>query len=267
MSDADHTSAHPVPGQRHRRDRLGANLLAIALALGIVAFLLVALGGPGYRFGWWHFRTGFDLMKWGAQAGIAAMLLALAGIVLSRRRRLGTGLAALALGFLAFFLPWNWRRSAGDVPPIHDITTDTENPPVFRSLVAVRQADDATNPADYEGDSVAALQREAYPDVRPVWIPAEPDSAYAVALRAVRDLGWEVADADLREGRIEATDQTGWFGFRDDVVIRVMPSSGISRVDVRSVSRVGRGDLGMNAKRIRAYLTLLKEEYGAIERE
>jgi hypothetical protein len=270
-NDDDRTLIMPAPGaplpERHR----SSPLARLARAVALIALLMVAVGGPGYRFGLWHFRTGFDLMAWAAKyVGPAAIVLALVAMLaalLTRRRGLGMALVALVLAGLAIFLPWNWRRGAGDVPPIHDITTDTDNPPPFRALVAVRERDNATNPWAYEGDSIARLQREAYPDVRPVWLPMPPDSAYGVAYRAAEGMGWEIVDGSPEEGRIEATDVTQWFGFRDDVVIRVMPSSGISRVDVRSVSRVGRSDMGLNAKRIRSYLRVLKEEHGALERE
>jgi uncharacterized protein (DUF1499 family) len=70
-------------------------------------------------------------------------------------------------------------------------------------------------------------------------------------------MGWQIVDANASEGRIEATDTTFWFGFKDDIVIRVAATSGGSRIDVRSVSRVGRSDVGTNAKRIRCYLKRL----------
>ena len=105
-----------------------------------------------------------------------------------------------------------------------------------------------------------AQQRAAYPDVQPAILNVPPAQAFERALAAVHDMGWEVVKADATEGRIEATDTTFWFGFKDDVVIRVGPTDGGSRVDVRSLSRVGVGDAGTNAKRIRAYLKALTQE-------
>jgi uncharacterized protein (DUF1499 family) len=98
----------------------------------------------------------------------------------------------------------------------------------------------------------------AYPDIRPVTIAEPPDAAFKRALNVARDFGWQVVAAVPDEGRIEATDTTLWFGFKDDIVIRVTPSAGGSRIDVRSVSRLGEGDLGKNAARIRAYLRRLQ---------
>jgi uncharacterized protein (DUF1499 family) len=232
-------------------------LALAALALAIVALLTLFLSGPGSRFGMWHFRTGFEMMRWAARLGIAAAVLALVALVLTRRRGRVIAAVALVLGACAWFVPWNLRRGAGQYPPIHDVTTDTRNPPVFVAVAPLRR--DAANPMEYEGDSIAVLQQKAYPDVRPMMLAMPVDSAFSLALRTARGMGWELVDQNRREGRIEATATTTWFGFKDDIVIRVTSASGISRVDVRSVSRVGRGDVGANARRIRAYLQALRE--------
>jgi uncharacterized protein (DUF1499 family) len=106
---------------------------------------------------------------------------------------------------------------------------------------------------------VAAQQRRAYPDLSPVTLSAPPDQAFAAALAVAQGKGWEIVTADSAGGRIEATDTTRWFGFKDDVVIRLTEWGAGTRVDVRSVSRVGRGDAGTNARRIREFLDELSE--------
>jgi uncharacterized protein (DUF1499 family) len=227
------------------------------LALGVLALLMLFITGPGSRFGWWHFRTSFDLMKYAAYMGAAAAVLSLIGLVLSRGRIRLVAVAGLALGALAFLLPWSWMRDARQYPGIHDITTDVQNPPAFVAIAPLRA--DASNPVEYPGDSVAQVQREAYPDIQPLMLALPVDSAFTLAVLAAREMGWEMVDQDRRQGRIEATATTPWMGFKDDVVIRVSSASGIARVDVRSKSRVGRGDVGANAKRIRQYLQRLRE--------
>ena len=228
----------------------------LGLVLALIALCLLFLTGPGTRFGWWHFRTSFTLMQRAAYVGTAAAVVSLLGVALSRGRwRLVAG-AGLVLGALAVFLPWSWRQEARKYPGIHDITTDPRNPPVFVAVAPLRA--DAPNPVEYAGDSVAAVQREAYPDLRPLMMAMPVDSAFSLALRTARDMGWEIVDQSRRDGRIEATATTPWMGFKDDVVVRVTSASGISRVDVRSKSRVGRGDVGANARRIRAYLRRLR---------
>ncbi len=228
-----------------------------ALGLALAALLLVLLAGPGSRLGWWNFRMGFQMLRWGAYLAMAGVAVALGALLLARRGggRVVPAVVALVLGTAAVAIPVTWMRTARGAPPIHDITTDTENPPGFVAVAPLRA--DAPNPHAYEGDSIAAQQREAYPDIRPVMMPMEVDSAFERARTAAEGMGWEIVDVNRAQGRIEATDETFWFGFKDDVVIRVMPASGISRVDVRSVSRVGRGDAGTNARRIREYVEKL----------
>jgi uncharacterized protein (DUF1499 family) len=146
-------------------------------------------------------------------------------------------------------------RTARTVPPIHDITTDTADPPRFVAVVPLRK--DALNPIEYGGPEIAAQQQRAYPDLHPVTLPDPPARAFEHALAAARAQGWEIVEAAPAEGRIEATDTTRWFGFKDDVVVRVRMAENGSRLDVRSLSRVGRSDLGKNAARIRAFLRAL----------
>jgi len=229
----------------------------LAPVLAILAVTLVALAGPGTRVGLWDFRAGFQLLRWGAYLGIAAAGL---GLVLLLRRPLGASVVppvlAIVLGGLAMFLPWRLMEQAKRVPPIHDISTDTERPPEFVAVRPLRA--EAPNPVEYEGPEVARQQREAYPDVQPLRLPLPPGEAFGRALAAARASGWEIVAADSAEGRIEATATTAWFGFKDDVVVRITPEEGGSRVDVRSLSRVGKSDVGANAKRIREYLGRLR---------
>jgi hypothetical protein len=228
-----------------------------AVLLSVIAALLLLAAGPGTRLALWEFGTGFQLMRWAAFSGLAAAGLASVMLLLPRTRRGGLAglLVALALGLGTAFVPWYALRQARALPPIHDITTDTQRPPRFVAILPLRAA--APNPADYGGPDVARAQIGAYPDLRAHRMDAAPADAFKRALQAARDLGWEIVAADAAAGRIEATDTTFWFGFKDDVVIRVEADGAGSRVDVRSVSRVGLSDVGANARRIRAYLQRL----------
>lgn len=229
------------------------------LALAVLAALGAALAGFGSRWGWWDFGFGFTLLEWAVYAAILAALVSLVGIVrgCGRRRGAWLGVLGLAIAAAVVAVPLQWRRTARSVPPIHDITTDTQNPPQFVAILPLRA--DAPNPAEYGGDSIAAQQRAAYPELEPAALAAPPDQAFRRALETAREMGWEIVDADPASGRIEATDQTFWFGFKDDVVIRVRSVGGGSWVDVRSVSRVGGSDVGTNARRIREYLERLTD--------
>jgi uncharacterized protein (DUF1499 family) len=234
--------------------RVGAALAVLALVVGLLGVAAVLLAGPGSRMGWWSFRTGLTrLLAWGAYAGIAAAVLALVALIAGGRRAVAALALVAALG--AFLPPFLFRRTAQTVPAIHDVTTDTDNPPAFVAVVPRREG--AGNPIEYGGPEVAAMQHRAYPDIRPVTLSDPPPRAFERALDAAKGQGWEIVAAEPAEGRIEATDTTRFFGFKDDVVVRVKPEGSGSRVDVRSLSRVGRSDVGKNASRIRAYLRAL----------
>jgi uncharacterized protein (DUF1499 family) len=233
--------------------RAGTVLGVVALVVAAAALLLLLAAGPGTRFGWWGFRTGLGLLRWVAYGALAGAALGLIGLVLGGARTAAA--IALVLGLAAFAVPWTFQRRARSVPPIHDITTDTEDPPRFVAVLERRAG--AANAPEYEGAKVAAQQKTAYPDIAPIALPDPPGRAFERALAAARSLGWEIVAAEPKDGRIEATDTTRWFGFKDDVVIRVRPAGAGSRIDVRSESRVGRSDVGANAARIRRFRTAL----------
>ncbi len=230
---------------------------AAGFVLAVVAGVILILAGFGSRLGVWQFRTGFAMLKWGAYGGLVAAFLSLAGTLLAGKKRhlagIASGLAGIVIGATVFAVPLEWRIKAMGVPAIHDITTDIVNPPQFVAILPLRK--DAPNPAAYGGPEVAIKQRAAYPDIQPLVLNAPKALAFDQALAAGRAMGWQIVAEEPREGRIEATDTTFWFGFKDDIVVRV---TGVdehrSLVDVRSVSRVGRSDAGTNAARIRAYL-------------
>ena len=235
--------------------------LALAVAVGAIAML--GLSGPGYQLGWFSLGTALrQMLTWSAFAGIAAGVLGLLALGLHGRRGSGGGhlaaLLAVVVGLGSAYVPWQWQKAAQAVPPIHDISTDTVTPPLYVEAAAVRREQQAANSLDYSAD-VAAQQRAGYPDLAPAFLAAAPDDAYRSALALVRSRGWVLMAEDPAGRRIEATDTTYWFGFKDDIAIRVSAvPDGSSRVDLRSVSRVGRSDVGTNATRIRAFLADLK---------
>jgi uncharacterized protein (DUF1499 family) len=229
----------------------------LAPLIGVIAILLLLGAGPGARLGIWDFRTGFVLLRWGAYLGILAAGLGLLSLLWrAPGARPGPALLAIVLGGTAALVPYRWMQKARQVPPIHDITTDVERPPEFQAVLPLRA--DAANPAEYGGREVAEQQRKAYPDVVPLVLEVPPGEAFRRALEAARGMGWEIVAADSTAGGIEATATTAWFGFKDDVVVRITPEGQRSRVDVRSVSRVGMSDVGTNAARIREYLGRLR---------
>ena len=229
----------------------------LALVVAVVALLLLAASGFGYRSELWTLRTAFSMLRWGAYLGVVAGIVAIIGLFTARPvgRASAPFAVALLLALIAAGLPWSWKQKAGRVPPIHDITTDTQDPPAFVAVLPLRAT--ARNSAVYAGDSIAVQQRAAYPEVIPVQLAIPPAQAFARAREAAESMGWEMVAADSSAGRIEATATTRWFGFKDDVVIRVRPAGAGSQVDVRSVSRVGGSDVGANAERIQAFVQRL----------
>jgi uncharacterized protein (DUF1499 family) len=231
----------------------------VALLVAVIAVGMLTMAGPGYRAGWFDLGTALQrMLAWGAYAGVGAVVLGLLALMVSRGRARAVAAVALMLGAGAVAVPWRLQQTAQAVPRIHDITTDTVTPPRFVEAAALRQSLGVPNSLDYT-DEVAGQQRAGYPDIQPLFLSVPQDEAYRRAMALVTARGWEVLASDQAAHRIEATDTTRWFGFKDDVVIRVsaIPGGG-SRVDVRSVSRVGRSDIGTNARRIRDFLADLQ---------
>ena len=230
----------------------------LSLVIALIAALLLLAAGPGHRLDLWTFGTGFQMMRWAVYGGLAAAGLAVLFLLIPKTRR-GNGawlVPAIIIGGVTAWIPWQGLQQARAVPAIHDISTDTENPPEFRAVLPLRGEE--ANPVDYEDPEVPEKQREAYPDIRPLELAAGPAAAFDRALAAAEAMGWEIVAAEPEAGRIEATATTFWFGFKDDVVIRVTETQAGSRIDMRSTSRVGRSDVGANAERIRKYFKRLE---------
>jgi uncharacterized protein (DUF1499 family) len=225
----------------------------IGFGLALVSALAAILSGVGTRFESWNFHVGLLILKWSAYGGLVAAAVSIAGCVFAFRSGSGLALALIGMivGVVLVGAPVYWMEKARHVPPIHDITTDTADPPEFVSLLPLRR--NASNPSDYGGPQVAAQQLRAYPDITALVRDIPPEAAFEMALAASRRMGWKIIDADRADGRIEAFDTTFWFGFKDDIVIRVKKDGQGSRVDIRSVSRVGISDVGTNATRIRKF--------------
>jgi len=221
--------------------------------IAIAAAALVVLAGPLNKVGI-GFKAALGIMAIAALVGGLMGLVSLIGAwrARSRGRPAGRLIAGAVAGLAAFAALAVFFVSARGVPPIHDITTDTQDPPQFVAVLPARGPD--SNPVVYKGAEIAALQTAAYPDVRTLVLAVPPQQAFQKALTAAGAMGWAVVAAAPEEGRLEATATTAWFGFKDDVVVRIRPQDSGARVDVRSTSRVGVSDMGANAKRIRAFL-------------
>lgn len=244
-------------------DKNRSPIVFAAFCLILTAAFAVALilAGTGTHLGWWGFRKGLAILRWSAYAEISMAILSLACCVMAAAGRARTAVVmsviALMLALGVVILPVRMWMTFRSVPMIYDITTDMENPPRFDAVLKLRK--DAQNPSEYGGEEIAAQQRKAYPDLGPLFLDMPPAAAFERCRGTVNKIGWEMVNADAAKGIIEATDTTFWFRFKDDIVVRVMPSGRGSRIDVRSVSRVGKSDIGTNARRIRAFLDALQK--------
>ncbi|SDK36834.1 DUF1499 domain-containing protein [Billgrantia gudaonensis] len=229
----------------------------LGFVLLVVAALMMGGAGPAYRLDLLPLGTAFDVLRLGAYVAVGAAALGLIAVLIAtlcrRWKPAFAGLLVIAAVAAMLVGPWEMMHRAQRVPPIHDITTDTTNPPAFEALAEAREA--APNGVEYPGESFARRQRSAYPWVQPITLPLPLAEVRDAAEATAREMGWEIAAVEERH--IEATATTRWFGFKDDVAIRLTPEDDGVRVDVRSASRLGQSDLGTNAGRIHDYLTAL----------
>lgn len=241
-----------------RTDKFVTALAWIGAGIALASALVAASSGVGYQKGLWDYRTGFAILRWSAYAAVGVSVVTLVAFALAALRRAGAqvvvSLAGLGMALVLVLPAWDLQRTVNQVPRIHDITTDTENPPQFVALREVRLQ--APNRAEYGGAKIAEAQKAAYPDIKPVvLVDVPPPAAFERALNVARSMGWEIVAAEREQGRIEATATTFWFRFKDDVAIRIVADGTTgSRLDIRSMSRVGISDLGTNAKRIREFV-------------
>ena len=236
-------------------------LLALLLACGSLIGALVS--GLGARAAVWEFRYGFTVLRWSAYGGGAAAILATLGILIAKFSG-GPflpvrGIVALLLGLAVFGVPWWTVREFGKTPTVADATTNIEDPPSFVALAPVRRQS-AQNPLEYRREEAAVLQARYFPDLETMETDMTPAEVVTVARQAAADMGLEIAAAEPGEGRLEATATSFWFGFKDDVVLRARARpDGTTLVDIRSASRVGRLDGGVNGKRVRRLMQDLRK--------
>ena len=263
-----------------------ARFARLALALSLLSILWFAIAMFGASAGLWKPLTGFSDMTMALMKPIAPpdvplpmlptalIVIALVALVatLAKAPRKGwlAALLALAIPLALFAGLLSLRSHAQSVPFIHDVATDTADPPQFSAaMVKAREEDEAKNklypfdvPLDtleewksnesVAGKTLAQLIESGYPDLDLTTLHVEesPDKVIDVVEKAMEMRGYRGITADPKAGIVEGTDKVFWYGFLDDVVVRVRPAGKGSVVDFRSTSRVGLSDLGVNAKRV-----------------
>ena len=234
-----------------------ASALMIGAVVGLVCLLLGALGT---KVGMWGFQGGFMLLGAGTVLAVLVFFLGVIAAIYSMTKKLQAEMSAIIIGVVVSALMLvamgSQFMAATSVPAIHNISTDTQSPPAFDKIIPLREAEGA-NPHEYDTEALAETQMQAYPQVKPLISSQAPGEMLTRVEQVLSDMGMEIVDSNPQAGRVEATDTTFWFGFKDDVVVRVRPEGDGCVVDVRSVSRVGQSDLGKNAARISEILAAL----------
>ncbi|HQX74726.1 MAG TPA: DUF1499 domain-containing protein, partial [Thermoflexales bacterium] len=202
-------------------------------------------------------------------------VMALAACNVNLKDKNGVPIGATRIQIVANTGAMPWLEQAAE--KLNDGRVKSANKPVYADLISM-EAGQAVNEFTRSTATMWIPDDEAWPDVlasrgntafkgncvstatSPLVIAMWKDIADALGYPA-RSLGWQIHHTDAARGMLEASETTFWFGFTDDIVIRVRPHHEGSRIDLRSVSRVGRGDLGANARRILRFSTV----FGAIE--
>jgi len=263
-----------ITSNRTRKIKLLLNVASILVAVaGTIIGLVTLAAAAGIWLNLWDFRKGFDLLRFGNDYGdiVAWFCLALTIVIVLAAKLWNTG-NALRVGMLAaagtliagiaYSIPESFRPPEGiSYPAIHDISTDLVSPPEFIAVLPARA--EAPNTVVYGGSAnmtperLAELTRAAYPDLVPRYYPESKETVFDKALNAVSEMGWQLVSADKSAGRIEATATTFWFRFKDDIVVTFANDNGQTLVNARSLSRVGVGDVGANALRLRKFFEIL----------
>ncbi|MEI9995768.1 MAG: DUF1499 domain-containing protein [Rhizomicrobium sp.] len=247
----------------------------VAAVLSLVCFVLgaaIALtASHGVSHHWWSYQSGLEIAAPGFLLGLVGA--GAGGLWLARALNLNdsagwkSGALGLAGSLLLIFFPLNQLRLYLVSPPIHDISTDPEYPPPFVALLPLRAG--APNGPEYDGmklvtyggkrTHVAAAQKKAYPDIKPARLLSKPSVIFWRAFERAKDMGWNVVYFSEKDGRIEATHTSFWFGRVADISIRVMPAGRIgARLDIRAKSRSGESDMGASAALVMAYLKAIE---------
>ena len=267
-------------GEKRRALRRWVNRLTwVFIILAPLIFAIAAIGHKlgafdlGFAFGTLNTKIGPLMLIVCGVMGLASLLGA---FIVRPRKGLVPAILGIAIMVFAFGKLSTTKKAVYEkLPFIHDVTTDTQDPPVFGEVVMAERAKvEGVNTADYVGKMapvfkdekpageklVSALQTKAFPEIRPLVLSETKDVVFGEAMATAKSMGWKIKEEDLAAGRIDATDTTFWYGFDDDITIRLRDGKGGGTiVDVRSLSRIGGSDLGKNADRVGEFLRRLAE--------
>jgi uncharacterized protein (DUF1499 family) len=225
-------------------------LLASIICLGAIVVAIFGVRGE-----WLNIRSAFTTINYASQAGLAIIMIAVCVLILARWQLTSSLKSILAIILVIVPVLNQYANQPAETPPgppINDISTDTTNPPIFNAVTTLRPEN--SNSIDYPGASAAARQKTLYPDIAPIQSTLSAQEAFMQSVNIATDMGWNIVFKDLNTGLIEAVASTAVFNFKDDVIIRIQSSDLGSVIDIRSHSRIGRGDRGKNAERVRQFI-------------
>lgn len=231
---------------------------------------VIFLAAVALRLKLLHYQVVFDIFTYAGLGALAmalvSMLVFLWGMVRRNGEARNAALWAMVLGLVPVAVPlFTVGQDNFRMPPIHDISTDLQDPPRFEAAISLRTKNDHS--VEYPGEAVANQQRgeAAYQDIVPLQLQMTVPQATELANAVATELGWRVVTNSPGHGLLEAVDRTPILGFSDDIVVRIRQQGSGVRVDVRSASRVGVGDMGVNAERIRKFLALMRKQADAAQ--
>ena len=261
-----------VSGETKRQgDGMRVAVLFVACVLFVASVALMVAAPFLFRWGVVDLPTAMGALQKAAQwSAVGAIALGVIGLVLAfigHKHRAGivavlvTAAAGMAAGGL-----YGRAMQREDLPPIHDVQTDWNLPVAFTEATlkerekagAVKVRDDAMIGEDHgrwSGMSFAEAQGKFFDDVKPLVLQAPEPQVTRAAAKAAERMGWTVTKTDPDSGVVEAVYRSAWYELVYDIAIRVMPeTTGGSRVDVRSTSRVAGHDMGENAALVKQFL-------------
>lgn len=226
----------------------------VLLSIAYLAVILISIFGV--RGDWIGIRTAFTTINYAIQSGILLLIIAVIIFVLSRKNnssqiKSGVAIVLISIPLIAHYSNQPEKPAPG--APLNDISTDTTNPPLFEAVIPLRP--EKSNTLNYPGESAALRQKELFPDIAPIESSFSTEKAFYRALEVAQKMNWEIVYQDQEKGIIEAVSSTIIFSFEDDVVIRIQQVESGSIIDIRSHSRIGRGDRGKNAQRVREFIS------------
>lgn len=265
--------------------RKGVAVLAFIASLLVVVWFVAAALGTKFGLWGWQFGLGKMTIAWGPMLIIGAGILSIVALILGaikapRIQPVLLSIFSLIILFLVFGRLGHLGSVARTLPPIHDVQTDWSDPVHFSETI-MKARGDTSNPVlddpiipeaasarwpGMGGRRVAEVQMESYQPLQTVIKPVSPEIMFTAAFLVLNDMGIEVVVNDEENHRLEGTYTSQWYGFKDDIAVRIRPKGEGSEIDVRSTSRVGLSDLGANIERVHSFLERLNAKLAELEK-